>query len=476
MVLVSWLARTHDFDRRTFRDDGPTANLWRGDAFAECSQHIILVQEDREGGPDLNRKRSVQRYLDGHPASAKVVLRDVAVADPTDFIALRVLVERVLEDVLTTAARVEAFVSPGTGTMQAVWYFIALTQKHPLRLFQTVRPSLDPDGRPGQRRYIDLPEVRITAQLERKASATSSPSSSALRDTESLAPTYARAKAVAATDHIGVLIQGPTGAGKEDLARYIHEESHRAAAPFVRVNCAAFADNLLESRLFGYEKGAFTGADKTTKGIFEQASGGTLFLDEIGDISPYMQQSLLRVLQERTVQRIGSAKEIPVDVRVVAASHRELPARCAEGKFRWDLFYRLAVVELSLKPLADRSLAERRQFIRHAVRVSADSFERRPLKLSRPVTDFLEQYPFPGNLRELRNVVENLYVFSRDGEDVQLADLPVRLHTARTSWSLAEVERLHIRKAMRAFDGNKSRVAKELGVSRSTLDRKLGAE
>lgn len=474
-MLLSWLARTKDFDKGLFKSDGPTGSLWQGDAFSECKQHIVLVQREKSGDEDVNRKASIKRYLAEKDYAGKVALHDVQVIDPTDFNELRRIMEREVVTATEKSDRLEAFVSPGTGTMQAAWYFLALSRKHPLRLFQTRKPSMRKDERPGIREYIKLDEISVTVDdIATKQHDTDVSARGMLRDTESLAPVYALAKAVAETDNVSVLIHGPSGAGKEDVAQYIHDQSSRAGKAFVRVNCAAFADNLLESRLFGYVKGAFTGAEKDTKGIFENATGGTLFLDEIGDISPYMQQTMLRVLQERTVQRLGSSKERPIDIRIVAASHRDLPERCAAGKFRWDLYYRLAVVELSLKPFIDRSLSERQAFIHRELINGADRFDVRPLKLSKDTQQFLESYEFPGNLRELRNVIDNLYVFHRDmGAEVNIDELPTRMQQAETVWDMKTAQRAHVQRAMQAFGGKKIRVASALGMTRATLDKWL---
>lgn len=469
--LISWLGRTKDFDGSTFKAGGPTGELWAA-VLGEYDQHVLLLQLD-DGEPDLNRAAAIKRYLLDKPYAGRVELRNVAIAGPTDFRSIRETVEPIVVD-LEKLGEVHAFISTGTSTMQSVWYFLAQASSGALRIFQTSRAEHRPKGLADLREFVDLSGSRLThtiLQHDHRATPTYD-DDGILRDTASLRPVYERAKAVANTDKVFVHLHGESGAGKEDVARYVHKESRRANRPFVAINCAAMGDQLLESRLFGYDKGVFTGADKAREGIFEQAHLGTIFLDEVGDISPFMQQSLLRVLQEGTIQRIGEVRERRVDVRVITASHRDLAQRCTEGHFRWDLYYRLAVVELRIPSFAERTLVERQQFLDHQLRTAAHRFGRARLRLSASAKTFLEAYPFPGNLREVANVIDNLYVFC-EGE-VGVEDLPVRLRQNETaSWNLDEAKRAHVARAIAAFGANKSRVAEVLGVARGTLDKML---
>lgn len=231
---------------------------------------------------------------------------------------------------------------------------------------------------------------------------------------------FEMADRVAATDAT-VLILGESGTGKDLLAQEIHARSPRAGNAFVAVNCAALPENLIESELFGYERGAFTGAAQQRRGRFEAASGGTIFLDEIGDMNPVTQAKVLRVLENHKIERLGGSHSIDVDVRVISATHRDLPAEVAAGKFREDLFYRLRVVTLELPPLREH---------KQDIPMLAGSFlaqfgarHNRPAKLSRAAIDMLVAYDWPGNVRELRNAVERSLVLSR-GEEITVNDLP----------------------------------------------------
>ncbi len=223
-----------------------------------------------------------------------------------------------------------------------------------------------------------------------------------------------------------ILLRGESGTGKELVARIIHENSPRAGAPFIRVNCSALTETLIASELFGHEKGSFTGATHRRKGRFEIAHGGTLFLDEVGDLSPLVQVSLLRVLQEREFERVGDTRPISIDVRIVAATHRDLEAATRNGTFRHDLYYRLNVVPIFLPPLRDR-----REDIPLLTDYFLDKFNgenNKKVHLERDVTDLMCRYEWPGNVRELQNCVERLVLLSRETR-VTLKNIPSAIRT-----------------------------------------------
>ncbi len=232
-------------------------------------------------------------------------------------------------------------------------------------------------------------------------------------------------------------------------------------------------DNLLESRLFGYAKGAFTGADKDQAGLFEQANGGTIFLDEIGDISPYMQQSLLRVIQEGEVMRVGENTTCEINVRIIAATNRDLEQMCADGDFRWDLYYRLVVTELELPSLQERGREEIREMLKFFLKSKSGKFKRKLLKLEKETREAILGYPFPGNLREMENMVENLYVFCEGKADP--SDLPRRMTSRKniSSFLLADMEAQHIQKVLEFHQKNLSQTARALGIALNTLKSKV---
>ncbi len=277
-----------------------------------------------------------------------------------------------------------------------------------------------------------------------------------------------------------VLITGESGAGKERFARLLHEESARSSGPFVAVNCGAIAESLLEAELFGHARGAFTGANTDRPGLFEAANGGTLLLDEIGEISPAMQVTLLRTLQEREVRRVGENKSRKFDVRIVAATNRDLSKDIEGGQFRQDLYYRLKVVELHVPPLRER----REDLLPLARVLLADSslrMKRKVFGLSPRVADQLLRYDWPGNVRELQNTMERAVALAR-GNRVELEDLPEEVRQAIPKpivqgavRPLCDVEKDYILAALERNGGNQTQTAKQLRIGSATLYRKLKA-
>jgi two-component system NtrC family response regulator len=276
-----------------------------------------------------------------------------------------------------------------------------------------------------------------------------------------------------------VLIQGESGTGKELIAKAIHYASPRATGPLVTVNCAALPESLLEAELFGHEKGAFTGAMLTRQGRFELAHGGTLFLDEIGDVPLHLQVKLLRVLQERQFERVGSSRPIPVDIRLVAATHRDLAALVKAGAFRDDLYYRINVVTIIVPPLRERR-EDLPPLIDHFVRKCAEASRKRIVGLTREARDLLLRYDYPGNVRELENLIERAVVLTRD-EVIGPADLPLTLQdpptetteTAGLAAAVEALERRMIGEALARAHGVQTRAAEGLGVSERVLRYKL---
>jgi DNA-binding NtrC family response regulator/pSer/pThr/pTyr-binding forkhead associated (FHA) protein len=274
-------------------------------------------------------------------------------------------------------------------------------------------------------------------------------------------------------DHpITVLVNGETGVGKEVIAAAIHQASSRRAGPLVRLNCASVPETLLESTLFGYEKGAFTGADRRTAGYFEAAHGGTLFLDEIGEVSAGMQAKLLRVLEERCLTRVGGTQEIAVDVRVVCATNRDLESEVRRGAFRSDLFFRISAFTILVPPLRDRPM----EILLLAEHFIAQCAGRNRPVLSPSAASALKAYAWPGNVRELRNAIERAVVV-RSGRVIELDDLPDQIRDLVADGPIvrdvrdrfADLERTAIERALAAAEGNQTEAAKALGISRRAL-------
>jgi two-component system, NtrC family, response regulator AtoC len=291
---------------------------------------------------------------------------------------------------------------------------------------------------------------------------------------------------ISKTHKTSVLIQGESGTGKELAANAIHYNSKRSDKPLMKINCSAIPDSLLESELFGYEKGAFTDAKNTKKGLFELADGGTIFLDEIGDMNPFLQSKILRVLESQTFMRVGGEREIKVDVRIIAATNKDLEAMVWEGLFRKDLYYRLKVMVVEMPPLRDRSediLLLSNLFIEE----NNKEYNKKMKGFSEEAKKLLIQYSWPGNVRELKNVIERAMILS-DQEVIIPKHLPFELKQMEKvphgnsenqlfkitdDMSLEKMEKMHLSNVLKRLEWNKSRASKTLGVSRATLRAKI---
>jgi DNA-binding NtrC family response regulator len=283
-----------------------------------------------------------------------------------------------------------------------------------------------------------------------------------------------------------VLIYGETGSGKELMARFLHAKSARAGGPFIELNCSAIPEQLLESELYGHERGAFTDAKRFKKGLFELADGGTLFLDEIGEMAPQLQAKLLRVLESRTFRRVGGHADITVDVRVVAATHRDLSKLVVEGRFREDLYFRLNVVPVEIPPLRER-VEDVEILAEHFVQRFCRELGRPPVRLHPAALETMKAYPWPGNVREVKNVIERVVLLEAEDE-ILPEHLPSEMKRPPGAGAappstdpfprgqvrpFTEIEKMAIEHALVVCAGNKTRAANQLGISRQTLRTKL---
>lgn len=319
----------------------------------------------------------------------------------------------------------------------------------------------------------DISESRRLRQRD----ATSDRFEALIGSTDAMKKVFALIDTVAPTD-AAVLVYGETGTGKELVARAIHQRSNRADGPFIPVHCSAITPSLLESDLFGHTKGAFTGAIKDRPGRFEMADGGTIFLDEVATLSPEIQISLLRVLQEKTIERVGGTKTVRVDVRVISATNRQLPELIRQGVFRKDLYYRIKVLQINLPPLR-----KRKKDIQILVDYFIEKFNRQHgcnvLGLTTEAKRLLKAYPWPGNVRELENAIEHAVILGQSNlieprhlpEDIRYADKSTMVFSPEDSPQLSEAER--IRRALKETAGNVTRAANLLGIHRTTLWRKM---
>lgn len=470
-LLISWLDARND----TYRDEsgatvanpkGPNINFHEN--FYKHDKHIVLYSDTKQENHVLQLVNYINRSFVDH----KIEPLYISISDP---INVPQIMAKIMDFLIQYKDIVpDIYVSPGTPAMQVVWYLSYLNKNFNIRIFQTREGRYSKTGK----------DELIEIELDRSSSpATAVFFKNALEGsnfygetliTDSIRPVYDRARLIAHTDAITTLIFGESGTGKESLAKYIHEQSARSKADYIKVNCSAFNDQLLESRLFGYKKGAFTGADKNQEGIFKQADKGTIFLDEIGDISPYMQQVLLRVLQEKEFTPIGGGKSEKVDVRVITATNKNLVQLCRENKFRWDLFYRLSVVELKLPALRDRGIDEVEKMLNYFLKdLKVKLKKESAIKPNKAAFEFLLNYHYHGNVREMINLISRLYVF-HEGE-ITPENLPdyVKEKDRKIHWSLENMEKNHIQKALDHHKGNQRQTAISLGCSVNTLKNKI---
>jgi DNA-binding NtrC family response regulator len=285
---------------------------------------------------------------------------------------------------------------------------------------------------------------------------------------------------LAQSDRTTVLLTGESGTGKGRVARLIHDLSPRAKNPFVEVNCTGRNATLLDSELFGHEKGAFADAKERRQGLFETADRGTIFLDEIGDLAPELQPKLLKTLETRTFRRLGGAREISVDVRLIAATSRQLQADVESGRFREDLYYRLSVMPLMLPPVRDRSREDRLALLTRILSDLRKELPDAPATLAGEAVERLLGYGWPGNIREMRNVLERAMILGRGQPAISVEHLPGEFRARpgigdrrHTPLSLDDLERQHIERTLKHHGGNRTRAAQELGISRATLINKI---
>lgn len=420
--------------------------------------------------------------------------------DPSDytqvFRLLGPIVARAKTDLLAAGYEIDVLLSAGTPQAQTLWVILVQAGLLPARMLQVIPPAFVPIPHPKAVREVRLdiegfPEIRaLRDELERLRAVTAAPKSALLGESAALVDLRSKIARIGASE-TSVLILGETGTGKELAAREIHSLSERSKGPFIAENCSVFAEGVLSSELFGHEAGAFTGAQKRRRGLFEQAHGGTLFLDEVGELSPRVQAALLRVLQEGTLRRVGAETSVDVDVRIVAATHRDLQAMVRRGEFREDLFYRLRGATIDMPPLrarpGDVELLVESFLSEHRAKKGG-----RRLRVTREAMRVLTHYAWPGNVRELRAEVLRWTVFC--DEVVHVSDLASEIRNGPAQnqsngpvvaaiksdvrplreW-VDEAEKNALMQALAAEKGNLSRAAKALDIDRNTLKRKMKA-
>jgi transcriptional regulator with PAS, ATPase and Fis domain len=464
-ILISWIAHNNDFENGKVLETGPTANFHR--YFYKSDRHIILSGSSGED----TRSELLINYLGRTYPDRIFELRYMGIQDLIDHREIQGKINPFLIELKED--KLEIFVSPGSPAMQVVWYLSHLSLNLNTTLYQTreARHTKTKDKPELVKIEFEKSSLPVTAMYHQEEIQKNTGDDYFI--TPTIKKIYENAVKVAQVDGVTVLILGESGTGKENLAKYIHKNSIRCEYPYITVNCSAFSDTLLESRLFGYKKGAFTGAEKDSQGLFEIADKGTIFLDEIGDISPYMQQVLLRALQEKEIMPLGG-KAKKVNVRVIAATNQNLPKLCEEGKFRWDLYYRLSVVELDLPSLVERGKTDIKGMIDHFLTQKKKELHRpKKLQLEKEALEILLNYSYPGNVRQLENIISRLYVFNE--ETVSADVLPKRLKQAPKDqpMNMEFIEKEHLIRVLNHFKGNKRQTTLAIGWSINTLDAKM---
>jgi DNA-binding NtrC family response regulator len=482
-------------------DPGPIRRLLAVGGVAYDEVRLFAVKRDRPAA------RALAAELGHGGVLAEVSTLDVT--DPSDYAQLFHALSGVPAR-LPPDAEVDVLLSSGTPQAQTIWVVLVKAGLLRARLLQVIPPQFVPDPHPEPVREVRLdfdgfPEIRaLREEVVRLRARVRAVSGRLVGESEALRR-VAEGIARLAPTPLPVLITGETGTGKELVARALHDASTRADGPFIAENCGALAEGVLQSELFGHEAGAFTGAAKRRRGLFEQAAGGTLFLDEVGELPARVQVQLLRVLQEGVLRRVGGDEAVPVDARIVAATHRDLPAMVAAGTFREDLYYRLNGATLHVPPLRDR-LADLEPLVAHFLSETDGAH----LRLTRAAWAALRAWRWPGNARELRAEVARWTVFCDGLVDVGDLSIPHALaplaaggppaptaesspgagagprgrpstpeNTNAAPATLAEhvsaAERAAIADALAATNGNLSAAARRLGIDRNTLKRKQAA-
>ncbi len=474
-ILISWWALWTDFYQdgkgKGVDKTGPNFDMHRY-FYNGYEKHILLCSDKEDSTRFEHLCAALRKEFPDHEIEG----RYIGIDDVLDFYEIKTKVEPILWE--HREYQMQLFFSPGTAAMAIVWFLLHQQSGLNTLLLQTVRAKKE--GEDPVIKYLNIErEETLGSFLIKQANTEKAAFSKHFEDEDyyigrSIEPIYHLAETISQANRGNVLILGASGTGKEHLAHFIHQKSARHNAAFLTVNCAAFGDTLLESRLFGHKKGSFTGATDSHKGYFEEANGGTIFLDEIGDISPYMQQLLLRVLQNQEIAPIGG-KPQKVDVRIVAATNKDLVQLCKDGIFRWDLYYRLATIELELPALNQRGPKELEALIDFFIKTKQKLFGRnKALQLSSEAKKRILSYSFPGNVRELESLIERFYLLN--SSKIEISDFPGRMTEQvldTSSLKLKDIEMAHIQRVLQMQEGNLAKTAKVLDVALNTLKRRL---
>ncbi len=467
-ILISWMALVNDFlkDKKTPNPDGPTSEVHK--YFFNYDYHILLSDKTKDN--DIAYE-IILNYLLRTYRTHKIHEIYLNIQDKINVREIKAKIEELLLN--HRQDEIDIFISPGTPSMQVAWYLAHMGLGLKTKLFQTRESKFTKNNHP-EKVYIDLKKSSMTSSFMITESINNNIEDTGdFLKTKSLEPIYEIAEKVAGTNDTPVLILGETGTGKEILAKFIHDNSHRAKKPFIAINCASFSDQLLESRLFGYAKGAYTDAKQTTNGYFQVANGGTIFLDEIGDTSAYFQQTLLRVLQEKKVTKVGASKEEEVDVRIITATNKDLMELCNKNEFRRDLYYRLSVVDFKLPSIKEMGFKEKEKILNWFIENRKKDFNKPLPEIPKHIKNIILSHSFPGNFRELNNIICRIY--SICDNNVSEKELPRTLsaHGKEHSFKLKDAMSRHINNVYLMCDKNASKTARVLDIALNTVKKNL---
>ncbi|MBK7886875.1 MAG: sigma-54-dependent Fis family transcriptional regulator [Bacteroidetes bacterium] len=471
-IIISWIATGNDFKNGSVNKTGPNYAMHRF-FYTDAKFHLLLHAET---GDPLYQKNaeilssSLKKDFKDHT----IQLESIKIGD---VISLNEILPKVSQLLLKYEEyEIDLFISPGTPMMQVAWVMTHLGKIGNTRLIQSRRPEHSKNNISEFFTTEIIPSAIPYFILIKENSKTNKEENEYIET--GIETAIFRANQISGIDNINTLITGETGTGKEGMANLIHSSSSRKSHPFITINCSAFSDELLGAELFGSVKGAFTGA-VDRKGLFETANGGTVFLDEIGDISPKMQQSLLRVLQNRTFMRLGETKEIKTDVRIITATNKRLEEMSYSGLFRSDLFYRLNQTRIHLPALFERGENAIKQIVNQKSKERSGLYKKPALHLNKDAWSLLTSYRFPGNIRELENIIDELYIFKED-ENITSMDLSPLLKSTSSKENtrintvvlLKDVIRNHCKSTLEIHQ-SKAKTIKALGISINTLNKYL---
>lgn len=463
-ILISWQAATHDFLLKEGRKIGINKNGTHCELYQNAfdyEKHIFLCSSSEQKGDTFfthlynHLRTAFQKEIEPIFLNIKNVTNVEELLN-----TIRKLLINYLED------DIEIFISPGTPAMQTVWYLLGLEFSN-IKLFQVTPPKHRNDV-VYKKTYVAI-HPSISSALTIKEKIEKEPTRSKdIHKSKSVQTIYDLAVEIATPYPITTLILGQTGTGKEWIAKHIHQKSPRREKNFLPINCAGMNDELLASELFGHKKGAFTNAITDRDGAFKRADKGTLFLDEIGDISKKMQQTLLRVLQEGVIYKLGSHDPIKVDVRIITATNKKLWKLVENGTFRADLYYRLAVAEIETIPFEHFSSEEREEYFKFFIDKWKRKLKRRKkIHFTKQVKRKLDLHPFPGNFRELENLIARFYTYSKQDGLITMDMIPHRIQFpigSSFSLNIVDVQNAHISKVFKMFNGNKTKMSEALGI------------